>query len=99
MHCIAGFLAALLSLLMVSAPIATSNCELSCWLRATHSGCHAVGNQETPTSMSSMEQQQAGMASMGMGGGMKMRTESESGKLSDRFAKDGRFVHSMYSQP
>jgi hypothetical protein len=39
---IASPLAAVLSILMVSAPAFASSCDLSCWLRQTHSDCHAV---------------------------------------------------------
>jgi len=50
-----GLLPTLLSVLLVSAPLSTSACDLSCWLHQTGSGCHSVSsatedNQRTPAS-------------------------------------------------
>jgi hypothetical protein len=43
MRGILSSLAAVLSLLMVSTSVSASACDLSCWLRQTHSDCHTVG--------------------------------------------------------
>jgi hypothetical protein len=40
-------LVALLSILMVSASVSASACDLSCWLRQIHSDCHGVSSAAT----------------------------------------------------
>lgn len=81
-------LAAVLSLLMLSTSVFTSACDLSCWLRQAHSGCHTVrssiSGEDTAMSMSS---------EMDMGsdhGGSMMRPDT---------SVDGMPVHSMSMPP
>jgi hypothetical protein len=57
---IARSLAALLSVLMVSAPLSASACDLSCWLHQTASDCHSAssateGNQRMMPPSSAMD--------------------------------------------
>src|ERR1017187_2050718 len=56
MRGVTSALAALLALLIVSTSVSASACDLSCWLRQTHSDCHAVnsaiaGKDDTAMSM------------------------------------------------
>jgi hypothetical protein len=92
-------MAALLSLLIVSTPMSAAACDLSCWLRPSHSACHTIGSatedQETPRSArSGMD-----MTSSVNRGSMNMACErTERGaRLSQRVNK-ARSVHSMYPQ-
>src|SRR5579862_9074112 len=45
--------ASLLSLLMVSASVSASACDLSCWLNQAHSDCHTETKDGAAMSMSS----------------------------------------------
>lgn len=92
-------MAALLSLLIVSTPMSAAACDLSCWLRSSHSACDTIGSatddQKTPRSAhSGME-----MTSPVDKGSMNMACErTERGaRLSQRINKV-RSVHSMHPQ-
>lgn len=99
MRSITRFIAALLSLLIVSTPMSAAACDLSCWLRPSHSACHTIGaateDQATPRS----EHSGMDMTSPVDRGPMDMACErTERGaRLSQRVNK-ARSVHSMHPQ-
>lgn len=75
MRGITASFATILSLLMVSAPVSASVCDLSCWLRQTHSDCHAAGpaSHDKDDAMSMPDGMAPGM-DMGPGMSMSMST-------------------------
>lgn len=105
MRGITKLLAALLSLLLISTPMSASACDLSCWLRSTHSACHtirsATEDYETPRSAhSGMDMNsQTNMGSPHKVARMNLVCErpERGARLSRRVNKAGS-VHSMYPQ-
>lgn len=90
MRRVASSLAALVSLLMVSASVSASACDLSCWLHQGHSDCHNPSSAATS--------KDADMSGMDMGG-MDMgpnRTESLRATNAGLSAASG---HSMTMSP
>jgi hypothetical protein len=103
MRSVRRLLAALLSLLAVAVPISASACDLVCWLRPTHSDCHAVsgipenqGASESMTSGMNMDSSK-NMASREMTAGMNMGSEG-SGVLPIPRVRKGKSLHSMHPQ-
>jgi hypothetical protein len=93
MRKMARLLPTLLSVLLVSAPLSTSACDLSCWLHQTGSGCHSVSSatedNQRPSASSEMDMSsEAVMSSHG--------TQCNEGPA--RHANAGTRHHSMSAQ-
>jgi hypothetical protein len=66
MHKIARAMTALLSMVMVFAPLSASACDLSCWLQQSAPDCHAAGHSK-----------EAGQSFMSASSAMDMSAEGE----------------------
>jgi hypothetical protein len=69
MRGVTNSLAALLSILIVSTSMSASACDLSCWLRQTHSDCHAVNSAGVDKDDTTMSMPSGMDMGMGMGSG------------------------------